>query len=59
MQGRSILWLTLVGAAGAAIAAGTYWDSLAVGVAGAVIGAGVVRLGTLAADRGQRRKEDA
>lgn len=59
MQGRSIPWPTLVGAAGAAIAAGTYWDSLAVGMAGAVIGAGVVRLGTLAADRGQRRKEDA
>lgn len=55
MQGRSIPWPTLVGAAGAAIAAGTYWDSLA----GAVIGAGVVRLGTLAADRGQCGKEDA
>lgn len=59
MQGRSIPWPTLVGAAGAAIAAGTYWDSLAVGMAGVVIGAGVVRLGTLAANRGQRRKEDA
>ena len=56
MQGSSILWLTLVGAA---IAAGTYRDSVAVGVAGAVIGAGVVRLGTLAANRGQRGKEDA
>lgn len=59
MQGSSILWLTLVGAAGAAIAAGTYRDSMAVGVVGAVIGAGVVRLGPLAADRGQRGKEDA
>lgn len=59
MQGRSIPWPTLVGAAGATIVAGTYWDSLAVGMAGAVIGAGVVRLGTLAADLGQRRKEDA
>lgn len=50
MQGSSILRLTLVGAAGAAIAAGTYRDSVA---------AGVVRLGTLAADRGQRGKEGA
>lgn len=56
MRGSSILWLTLVGAA---VAAGTYRDSVAAGVAGAVIGAGVVRLGPLAADRGQWGKEDA
>ena len=44
MKINVIFWLMVIGAAAAGLVAGTHYDSLYAGIAGACIGAGVVRL---------------